>query len=70
MYRHEQTLYFHIMAYSMERSGSMHHQVRRGDSLSGIGRRYGVSVIILLNLNPHLRRRRHRIHVGERVRVR
>lgn len=48
----------------------MHHRVRKGDSLSKIGRHHGVSVIVLLNLNPHLRRRPHNIYVGERVRVR
>jgi LysM repeat protein len=47
-----------------------HHRVRKGDSLYRISRRYGVPVIFLINLNPHLRSRPHRIHVGERVRVR
>ncbi|HHV63608.1 MAG TPA: LysM peptidoglycan-binding domain-containing protein [Peptococcaceae bacterium] len=48
----------------------MHHRVRRGDNLWKIGRRYGVPLVILFNLNPHLRRRRNRIYVGERIRVR
>ncbi|AFV03155.1 hypothetical protein UNSWDHB_1540 [Dehalobacter sp. UNSWDHB] len=47
----------------------MHHQVHKGDNLSKIARQHGVTVIILLNLNPHLRKRRHRIYVGERIRV-
>lgn len=47
----------------------MHHQVRQGDNLSKIARRYGVTVIYIIKLNPHLRRRRHRIYVGERVKV-
>lgn len=47
----------------------MHHHVRKGDNLSRIARRYGVSLVILLRFNPHLRRRPHRIYVGERVRV-
>lgn len=48
----------------------MHHHVRKGDNLSRIARRYGTTVIILINLNPHLRKRPHHIYVGERVRVR
>jgi len=47
----------------------LHHQVRKGDNLSKIARRYGISVVIIIRLNPHLRRRRHRIYIGERVRV-
>lgn len=48
----------------------MHHQVRRGDNLHKIARRYGTTVIIILRRNPHLRRRPHRIYVGERVIIR
>lgn len=48
----------------------MHHQVKPGDNLSIIARRYGVTIIVLLRLNPHLRKRRHHIKVGEKIRVR
>ncbi|UWG96135.1 LysM peptidoglycan-binding domain-containing protein [Dehalobacter sp. DCM] len=48
----------------------MHHQVRHGDNLSKIARRYGVTVIYIIRLNPHLKKRRHRINVGERIKIR
>ncbi|NBJ15636.1 MAG: LysM peptidoglycan-binding domain-containing protein [Dehalobacter sp. 4CP] len=47
----------------------MHHQVHKGDNLSKIARLHGVTIVILLRLNPHLKKRRHRIYVGEKIRV-
>ncbi|NLI91143.1 MAG: LysM peptidoglycan-binding domain-containing protein [Peptococcaceae bacterium] len=48
----------------------MHHQVKKGDNLFKIARQYGITVIIILQKNPHLRKRPHHIRVGERIRVR
>jgi LysM repeat protein len=48
----------------------MHHIVRRGDTLHKIARRHGRSIIVIIRLNPHIAHRPHRIHPGERIRVR
>lgn len=55
--------------HQFEGGSILHHQVQKGDTLTKIGRKHGVSVVVILNLNPHLKKRRHRIYVGEKVRV-
>lgn len=42
-----------------------HYKVRRGDSLWKICKRFSIKVDDVLRLNGHLRRRPHRLKVGE-----
>ena len=49
---------------------TMHHRVRRGESLYKIAKRHGTTVHRLLHKNPHLKHRSHLIYPGETVRVR
>ncbi|MBI4520559.1 MAG: LysM peptidoglycan-binding domain-containing protein [Gemmatimonadetes bacterium] len=43
------------------------HEVRRGDTLTAIGRRYGVTLRALLSANPGINARR--LLVGQRIRI-
>ena len=45
------------------------YRVRLGDSLSGIGHRFGLSVAQLISINPKLRSRPNLIYVGEIIHV-
>ena len=50
-----------------ERVNFLEHLVRRGETLSGIGERYRVSVSLLLAANPHVRARA--LRVGAHLRI-
>ena len=50
-------------------TGQLTHQVVKGDTLWGIGKKYGVSVQTLIQLNPQIKNP-NLIRVGEVVRVR
>lgn len=51
-------------------SGPQYHKVRQGDTLSGIAKRYRVSVKAILNLNPKLKQNPDKLSLGQQIRVR